>query len=171
MVGYDATCFLKKDNDLFFGTQTGIVMQADRTGYDDGLPYTATMVGGWNSLLTQPGLSTWTQARAAFVVKGGEPFLPQLTACTDFIVKVPAPLSAGADVGVEDVWDEGKWDDAKWDQVSLKTAQVVTTGWVSIGVSGFSHAPVLQVTVGQRARPRVELISIDAIYARGGVNV
>jgi len=170
-VGYDATCFLRKGNDLFFGTQDGVIMQADRSGYDDGLPYTATMVGSWNALQTQPASTTWTQARAAFVTKSGEPFAPQLTACTDFIVKIPPPISAGPDTGIEDVWDEGHWDDAKWDQVSLKTAQVITTGWVSIGITGFSHAPIVQVTVGQNARPNVELISIDALYTRGGVNV
>jgi hypothetical protein len=46
-VGYDATCWLRMRDDLFFGCQDGIVMQADRTGYDNGLPYTATLVGGW----------------------------------------------------------------------------------------------------------------------------
>jgi hypothetical protein len=48
---------------------------------------------------------------------------------------------------------------------------VRNTGWVSIGVTGYSHAPVVQVTVGQQANPNVELISISAVYDRLGVNV
>ena len=170
-VGYDATCFIKNGNNFYFGTQTGTIMQADRGGYDDGMSYTATLVGGWNALSTQPGTSVWTQARAAFVTKSGEPFDPQLSACTDFIVKIPSPLPARPDVGVDEVWDEGKWDAARWDQISPKTSRVTTTGWVSIGITGFSHAPIIQVTVGQIAKPNVELISIDAAYHRGGVNV
>jgi hypothetical protein len=42
---------------------------------------------------------------------------------------------------------------------------------VSIGLTGFSHAPVVQVTVGQNARPEVDLISIAATFERAGINV
>ena len=48
---------------------------------------------------------------------------------------------------------------------------VRNTGWVSIGLTGFSHAPVIQVTVAQNAKPEVDLISIAATYERAGVNV
>jgi len=190
MPGYDATCFLKIGNDLFFGTQDGRIMQADRTGYDDGEYYTATMVGGWGALSTQPAMTVWTQARASFFTKSGEPFLPQLSACTDFVVRIPAAPSAGPDVGVEDVWDQGKWGPAgsgvppdkvptpeekeryaQWGQASTRVTSIKSTMWVSIGTTGYTHAPVVQVTVGQQAKPNVELISIDAIHARGGVNV
>ena len=40
--GWDAMCFVRMRGDMFFGTQTGKIMQADRTGYDNGLPYVAT---------------------------------------------------------------------------------------------------------------------------------
>jgi hypothetical protein len=43
--------------------------------------------------------------------------------------------------------------------------------WVSIGMTGYSHAPVVQVTVAQNARPIVDLISIAATFERAGVNV
>ena len=46
-MGYDATCFMQLAGDLFFGTQDGIVMQCERTGYDDGKPYVCTMIGAW----------------------------------------------------------------------------------------------------------------------------
>ena len=52
---------------MFFGTQTGKIMQADRTGYDNGLPYTATMVGGWEVFKSPSQTITWKQARASFV--------------------------------------------------------------------------------------------------------
>jgi hypothetical protein len=51
-------------------------------------------------------------------------------------------------------------------------SQVVrNTGWVSVGETGFSHAPICQVTVAQEATPLVELISIGATFERLGVNV
>ena len=48
---------------------------------------------------------------------------------------------------------------------------VHNTRWVSIGETGFSHAPICQVTMGQRARPEVELISIAATFNRMAANV
>src|SRR5262245_34843463 len=48
-VGWDATCFMRLLGSMFFGTQSGIVMQADRGGTDDGAAYVATLVGGWET--------------------------------------------------------------------------------------------------------------------------
>ena len=38
-------------------------------------------------------------------------------------------------------------------------------------MTGYSHAPVVQVTVAQTPKPDVELISIAATFERLGVNV
>jgi len=174
-VGWDATCFCRLRGDMFFGTQDGILMQADRTGYDDGnhrkIPYVATVVGGWEVFRSNGGTTVWRQARAAFVAGATEPFLPQLSATSDYLIAIPQPPLAGPDPGVSDVWDQGLWDEAKWDQPSLNQPTTRSTGWVSIGVTGFSHAPIIQVTVAQQATPRVELIAIAATYERAGYNV
>ena len=66
------------------------------------------------------------------------------------------------DPGVLDVWDQGLWDQAKWDQDVAVFSVVHNTGWVSIGLTGYSHAPVVQITMNQRAKPDVELINISA---------
>lgn len=170
-VGYDAVCFARMRGDMFFGTQGGIVMQADRTGYDDGQPYVCTLVGGWEMFASPPNTITWRQARASFAASNSQPFQPQLSACVDHIITLPTPPPAGPDPGVADLWDQGKWDHAKWDQPAPGRPVVRNTGWVSIGVTGFSHAPTVQVTVAQQAKPDVELISIAATYDRLGVNV
>jgi len=184
--GWDATCFMTMRGDMFFGTQTGTIMQADRTGYDDGMPYVATLVGSWGPLQSQPSHLVWHQARASFSASAGQPFQPQLSACVDFIVTVPPPPNAGPDPGLADVWDQGLWAPGgmtvpptpadrdrymQWDQGSLAEPAIRNTGWVSIGMTGYTHAPVVQVTVAQQARPNVELISIDATFERLGVNV
>jgi hypothetical protein len=43
--------------------------------------------------------------------------------------------------------------------------------WISIGETGFAHAPIVQITVAQQAKPDVELIAIAAVYEPAGVNV
>lgn len=184
--GWDATCFMMMRGDMFFGTQTGKIMQADRGGTDDGAPYVATLVGGWGSLQSQPSHLVWYQSRASFLASAGQPFQPQLSACVDFIVTLPPPPQAGPDPGLADVWDQGLWGPggaavppsqadrdryAQWDQAAAPAPTVRNTGWVSVGRTGYTHAPVVQVTVAQQARPNVELISIDATFERLGVNV
>jgi hypothetical protein len=59
----------------------------------------------------------------------------------------------------------------QWDQPAPAVPTVRNTGWVSIGYTGFSHAPICQVTIAQAAAPDIELISIAATYDGAGVNV
>jgi len=180
--GWDAMCFMRLRGNLFFGTQTGTIQQVESTGLDDaswdvglgrntGNTYACKMIGGWEMFQVPPNQVTWFQARAAFFSSAREPFEPQLAATTDYEFRVPAPPNAGPDPGLLDVWDQGLWDTALWDQGAVGIAPVKNTMWVSIGETGFSHAPIVQVTVGQQARPDVELISISATFLRMAANV
>jgi len=170
-MGWDATCFIRMRADMFFGTQDGIVMQADRTGFDDGHPYVATLVGGWEMFKAPSQQVTLHQMRAIFTSRANEPFLPQLSATTDFQVTVPPPPLIGLDPGALDIWDEGLWDSAKWDAAGPARPPHRNTLWVSIGMTGFAHAPIVQVYVGQQSRPDVELVALGATYEIAGVNV
>lgn len=188
-VGYDATCFVRVRMDMYFGTQDGKIMLADRTGYDDGVPYTATMVGGWELFQAPAQTVVWRQARASFRANNGQPFAPRLMSCVDYVVKIPPPPPAGPDPGLGDAWDEGLWGPdmggppppvptpperaqyAQWDQDYERPTVVRNTRWVSIGTTGFSHAPIVQVTVAQMEIPIVELIAISATFERCGINV
>jgi hypothetical protein len=187
----DAMCFGRLRADAFFGTQSGKIVQFERTGTDNGTPYTATMVGGWEMFSSQSATIVWRQARASFRARSGEPFQPQLSATTDYVIVIPTPPSAAPDPGPLDVWDQGLWGPdagptppgptppspadiaqyAQWDQPAPATATVRNTMWVSIGYTGFSHAPICQVTIAQASPPDVELISIAATYDAAGVNV
>jgi hypothetical protein len=249
-LGWDATCFLRLRGDMFFGTQDGLIMQADRTGYDarwDAFagaivrsPYVATMVGGWETFGASANQIVWHQARATFRSGAGEPFQPQLAATVDYKVVIPPPPAPGPDPGLQDVWDQGKWgvdapwlnghayavddkavemDDitagmiwrctvahtsaatgtfradretggaigkwvsnylpsaadvaayAQWDQPASIVVPVRNTMWVSIGETGYAHAPIVQVQVAQQATPNVEMIAISITYEPAGVNV
>lgn len=169
--GYDALCFVAMRDDMFFGTQDGTVMQMERTGYDDGLPFVATLVGGWEMFGAASSTNVWHQARAVFAATAGQPFEPALNATVDYQVTIPTPPPAGPDPGILEVWDEGLWDHAHWDQPTAVRPPVRNTMWKSIGKTGFAHAPIVMVTVAQQARPDVELLALAATYERAGVNV
>jgi hypothetical protein len=168
---WDVVCFCRMRGDMFFGTQTGFIMQADRTGYDNGKPYTAIMVGGWEMFQSPSQTVTWFQTRASFVALPTEPFNPLISAAVDYNITLQTPPSPGPDPGVLDVWDQGLWDSAKWDATAANLTTVRHTGWVSVGATGYSHAPIVQVVVAQKASPSVELISLAATYNVEGVNV
>ena len=169
--GWDAMCFVKLDEQMYFGTQDGRIMQADRTGYDDGVPYVASLVGGWEMFSSPSQTITWRQSRAVFSARASEPFIPQISATTDYVITLPLPPPAGIDPGVVDLWDEGTWDTARWDTGVTPLVSARNTGWISIGITGFTHAPVVQITVAQQVKPVVDLISITATYERAGINV
>jgi hypothetical protein len=169
--GWDATCFMRLRSEMFFGTQGGVVMQANVGGKDDGALYTATLVGGWETFGTPASQIVWHQARAVFRASGAQPFAPQLSATVDYAIKIPPAPSAGPDPGPGEGWDEGTWDVAHWDADSDAEPPIRNTLWVSIGKTGFAHAPIIQVTVAQQRTPDVELIALTATYEPAGVNV
>jgi hypothetical protein len=169
--GWDAMCFMQINGSLFFGTQDGRIMLAESGGTDDGINYVCTMVGGWEMFQVPPNQVTWFQARAAFFSSAHEPFEPQLAATVDYQFRIPPPPAPGPDPGALDVWDQGLWDTALWDQPGAGVPQIKNTMWVSVGETGFSHAPIVQVTVEQQVRPNVELISVSATYLRMAANV
>jgi hypothetical protein len=185
---WDATCWGRIREAMFFGTQDGLVMQANRSGYDDGKPFVCTLVGSWEMFGAPSAQIVWHQARASFRSRAGQPFKPQLSAAIDYVITIPTPPPVGPDPGIADVWDQGKWGPAgsgdldppppadieayaQWDQPSLGVAPVRNTLWVSVGKTGHSHAPVVQVSIGQEALPEVELIAISTTFERAGVNV
>jgi hypothetical protein len=169
--GWDATCFAKMSGNMFFGTQTGQILQADRTGTDNGASYVCTLVGGWEVFQSPSQTVTWQQARLAFTARLSQPFEPQVSGTTDYVVTLPAPPSAPGDPGVLSLWDQGLWDQAVWDAASVPKPAARNTGWVSVGLTGFSHAPIVQVTVSQQSKPEVEIISIAATFERLGITV
>jgi hypothetical protein len=168
---WDATCFALMREFMFFGLPNGKIMWADRRGHDDGKPYVATLVGGWETFQSGAAQVVWHQARAIFLARSNEPFQPQLDAAVDYVTTIPQPPPIGPDVGQLSVWDEGLWDEALWDADDRPPRTTRNTMWVSIGKSGFAHAPVVQVQIKQTTRPTVELIAIGTTQEPGGVNV
>ena len=170
--GWDAMCFMRMRGDMFFGTQTGSIMQADRTGYDDGVPYVATLVGGWEMFQSPSQTITWRQARASFF--GARWRAVRAAAVGDHRLRRHAAAAAampGRIPALLDLWDQGLVGHGAVGRRRAPTPSVRNTMWVSIGMTGYSHAPIVQVTVAQKAKPNVDLISIAATFERAGVNV
>ena len=158
---YDATCYIRLGADMFFGTQGGIIMQCERTGADDGLPYVCHT---WSALGDVRGRQTFVWHRAVRCSTSGQTFKPQLSATVDYSVILPSPPAAGPDqvcwrcgikaCGMRQVGSGGAWIGAG--------AQRDVAGFDR--PDGFLHAPIVQVTMAQQVPPDVELIAIAATF-------
>lgn len=166
VTGWNTRCFILHEDGVYFGTNAGTLMRADVGGYDDGALIYYTYAGHMDHLGAVGAYKTVTQVRAIFLTLGA--FNPLLSVATDYSVSLPA-FPAATIPGAASLWDVGLWDQAKWD--GGVTAFTVITGWVSIGRSGFAHAPVILVTSGSALAPSAELVAFDALYNPGGLVV
>jgi hypothetical protein len=162
--GWDVRSLAVHDDNLYFGTSTGKVMQGNTTGSDDGTAYTCSLALPFDHF-GQPGqFKTLKQARATF--RASSQFLPQLSSSVNYALSFPAPPSSVMNYA-EDTWDVGLWDTALWDASSSE--QVTSTRWVSMVGAGFVHAIQLQSTFGLTPSPDAELSAIDVQYETGSV--
>ncbi|MEQ9634602.1 MAG: hypothetical protein RLW68_00810 [Devosia marina] len=166
LTGWNMRCSILSDDWVYFGTNGGKVMQADITGADDGELIYYTYVGQMDHLGAVGQYKSVTQARAIFRTLGE--FNPKVSVTTDYSTTLPNYPSAASPEAAS-LWDVGLWDEAQWDAgVVYYTVQ---TRWVSIGRSGFAHAPVILMTSGSAAAPSAELVAFDTVYLPGNLVV
>lgn len=163
--GVDVRCLTIVGETVYFGASDGTIHQFERTGADDGVPYTCVYVGLPEHLSMPGAYKTVHSARAYF--QSNAPFSAKISASANYKVSLPAPPSSTADFSL-DVWDSALWDVGKWD---AGTSITVFSKWVSIGKSGTVFSPQLQITCGTSIIPKTELIQFDFIYDTGGVMV
>ncbi|UXN69909.1 hypothetical protein N8A98_22320 [Devosia neptuniae] len=168
VTGWDTQCFGLHDDNVFFGTSNGKLMQADIGGSDDGALIYHTYVGHADHLGSIGQHKTVMQGRAIFRSRAA--FTPKLWVSTDYDLEYPAyPNAAPSGTDSPAIWDVGLWDVAKWDiGLNQFTAQ---TRWEDIGLSGFTHAPMLLVVSGSLVSPAAELVMFELTYEVGGLVV
>jgi len=164
-VGWDTRCLALHNDQLFFGTNAGTVVAAETTGSDQGALYYSVFVGHMDHLGAVGRSKVIKQARATF--RSTNDFIPKLSVTTDYVVTLPVAPNAGSPTVSPATWDVGVWDVAKWD--TGLTFYTVSTKWVTIGKTGFAHAPVLQVTNGAVQAPGAELVLIELTYQPGAL--
>jgi hypothetical protein len=163
--GWDTRCLALYSSRGFFGSNDGCVYEMEVGGSDAGIPYTSVVVGQFDHLGAQGVTKTTMQARATFLA--ADPFTPQISVSSDYLVELPAVPNSEPDYS-GDEWDVGLWDVAKWDGT---IAYAVSTKWVSSVKTGFIHAPQVQITFGITPMPNIEMISFDMTYTKGEVGV
>lgn len=164
--GIDTRCLGYYAGRGFYGANDGNVYEFERTGSDNGTPYTCVYVGQFDHLDNPGRTKTALQGRATFKSSGD--FNYKLSASVNYNVSLPTAPSSGADYTTS-TWDNALWDVAQWDQADELTN--ITSKWSSIGRTGFVHAPQVQITIGITPTPKIELVSTELTHEMGDVVV
>lgn len=174
-IGWDAQCFAVGGpnlDSLFYGTSSGVVMQAETGGMDNGQSYTMTIFPSYNSLdKTDYGFPSLSQSAERKQIKMVRPRIqsngmisPTVTIQTDFSITIPAfpPPGFGLFAGAE--WGVAKWGVDVWPQTF---AEYQT--WVPAFGVGSTVAPVIQITFDSTFTPMVKHSSTDILFEAGNI--
>jgi hypothetical protein len=160
---WNGTCLQLFGARMFFGSTGGNIIEAEVTGADQGVSYTATCVPQFDPLKAPASLKTSLLMRA--ILRSPEEVVPQLSLQADYVVNLPAVPDA-LQLAATDLWGVGVWGVAKW---GVDVALKIFERWQSVGGSGYAIAPATQLTTGSVTTPNVELVQVDITYDMGDV--
>lgn len=161
--GWNGTCLQLFGDRLFFGSTAGRIIEAEVTGTDNGVAYTSVCVPQFDSLKTPLNLKTSLLMRAT--IKAPSEVLPQLSLQGDFTVNLP-PVPTPAFISEAGVWGGAVWDESIW---GVSEEPRTYREWQSVGGSGCSIAPGIQITSGSLAPADVELVQVEMTYDLGDI--
>ncbi len=166
-IGWDTRCMALHNNQVYFGTRDGRILQADIGGYDDGELYTCTAVFAFGDFGLPGRYKSLHLARGVFLASHA--YNAVISASGDYIVELPTAPNAVNIPGLSGVFDTAKWDVDVFDQASAPRSAV--SEWQSPGISGFSIAMQVQITIGSTPSPDIELVKLDVLFAPGEIPV
>lgn len=163
--GWDTRCLAVFQDKLYFGTQSGTVIEGETGGADQDAPYSSVVIPRFD-MLGSPAEKAALHMRV--VARTNKIFSVQAFAAADYVYDIPAPLPADPDVD-GDTWGSGIWGTSIWG--GLTDTKHAISEWQA--VSGFGHAlsPCLQVNTGRDTEPDMELVSLQLQYQTGQVMV
>lgn len=155
--GWAATCLRVFKERLFFGTESGRIMEAEVGGTDDGALYTATLIPLFSDCRS-PFFKTGGMARAFLLAN--YPIEAQLSLQADFTIDLP-PVPDAATIGNQPVWGGATWGESSWSAPAQKKPY---QPWQSVSGQGHSFAPAIQITSGDVVPLSVDLVKIEVLF-------
>lgn len=159
-IGWDANCFAVYNNNLYYGTSDGRVLQAETGGQDDGKNYTWTVFPSYNDLGSPAITKHVKMVRPR--LQSAYPVNPQISVKVDFDTTKPAQPTASAAAATGALWDTALWDTAKW-----PAALTDLSYWADAEGFGSTVSPVIQLTLSTTITPDVRLTAIELLYETG----
>ena len=155
--GWDVRCVAVANNELYFGTNDGIVMQGEVTGSDNGVAYTGIYVPKFSEAGT-PQKKAVNYAGLTFKASGTPSFA--IKGFADYQVGsalAPSPSTVSA----ESAWGTGIWGTFVW---GGDIATNTYTRYRAIYALGTSVTLGVYVTSLQTSKPTFEILSASLRY-------
>lgn len=159
--GMDTRCLTEFNDLAYYGDGDGFIHLIDSGGNDNGAPYQCTYIGQFEHIDAPGGQKTVLQAKALF--RAATPINPKVSVLTNYSEILPTAPSSPDDY-TADIWDSGLWDVALWD---AGTSYDIFGSWQSIGATGTTIAPAIQMTFGVTPTPDAEFTSVLMQYTVG----
>lgn len=159
-LGWDANCFGVYNNNLYYGTSDGRVMQGETGGQDDGANYTWTVFPSYSDL-NAPALQKHVKMVRP-MMQSAYAVTPQLTVKVDFDTTKPNPPTASSPAASGALWDSALWDSAMW-----PPALTDLSYWTDAEGFGSTISPVIQLTLSTTTTPDIRLTSFEILYEPG----
>lgn len=161
--GWNVKCLQTFGDRLFFGSDSGKIIEAEVTGSDQGSAYTSVCVPLFDPLKSPAAKKVGVQARA--VLRATSQPGVKMSLQSDYTVNLPAPPD-DTTVAAGNVWGAAVWGASQWGAAAdKKTFQE----WRSVPGSGYSLSPATQITSGSLSAPDVELVQTDLSYDVGDI--
>lgn len=148
----------------YFADNVNGVFAMNEGGNDDGAAYTARYLGLHEMMGV--GMAQKTVSQMRYSMNASVDINPAMTVLTDFSNPSTSVAPASGADGIVPLWNVTSWDEAYWDGGA---PVIVTSGWQSIGKSGFVIAPELSLTFDIDVTPVVELMAMDATFLAGAI--
>lgn len=164
-VGMNPQCYAVYKGSGYYGGSQGTIHQMDVGGNDDGIQYVCSYIGNPDDLNGYHNHKVVHSARSIF--RAVAPFNAQVGVNTNYDAIPPSPPDPIEDYEIS-AWNVGSWDRAVWDAIQFSS---VTTEWTSVGRSGFSFLPRIQISNRVTPLPAFEFVAFDILYEDGEVMV
>lgn len=163
--GWDSTCMHVYRDQLMFGDTGGGIYQAEQSGLDDRLPYTATCLLSFDQM-GMPGYKTTSMLRAVF--RSPNAVKEKIVVRTDYNDSIP-PVPSATPIPIGSTWGDAVWGESAWS--APNSQKNIYQFWRAEYGGGEVHAPLIQITSGANVPVDAELIRVDGIFTSGEVVV
>lgn len=161
--GWNVLCMTVFNDRLFFGSDSGKIVEAEVTGSDQGTAYTCTVAPLFDPLGSPAALKTGLESRA--VLRATSKPNPKMSVQADYVISLP-PAPDDTTSVASNLWGTGIWGTAQW---GTAAAPKTFLPWQSTPGAGYALSPTTQITSGSLSAPDVELVQTDFTYDVGDV--
>lgn len=159
-LGWDVHCARVLNNNLYFGTSDGRVMQGETGGTDNGALYSAKMILSWDDF--KAGANRKQVKAVRPVYRATVDVSPTVEVLADYAANTSPPPSASTATLSGAKWGVARWGVDKWPGTLFQKAE-----WKAAVGFGVVLAPTLQISVSSSTSPDFRMQQMDVLYEVG----